>query len=85
MGIFAITPDLDEVVASGAGEALDYWCGRWLGNLSRTGLGLLRGDEGPWNDGRCPRYSIAADGMTIEDISVPLAIICEGLRYVDLE
>ena len=68
LGVLAERPDLDEVVAAGAGETFERrgwsWRSRLMGVNERTGVGSRR-----------PRDSIAADGVTVEDVSDPLTIV----------
>lgn len=68
LSLFPESPDLDEVIAPGAGKAFKG-CGRgwrsWLmGMDERAGMGSGR-----------PRDGITADGMAIEDVGDPLAVV----------
>lgn len=73
--IFAVTPDLHEVVAPGAGEAFDRLilaCG--LG-LARGRLDLLGSDERAGLHGWGPGDGVTANGVSVEDVGTPLTVI----------
>jgi hypothetical protein len=84
LAVLAVPPDLDEVVAAGAGKAFDDGCLGGAGCLAGGGLGL-GGDEGAGDDGGGPGDGVAPDGVGVEDIGVPLAVVCKlsGVRVME--
>jgi len=82
--ILAVSPDFDEVVAACASETFDriglVWgayaaLGGWGGGL---GLGL-GSDERAGDDGWCPGDGVAANGVAIEDVCGPTAVVYDAI------
>lgn len=68
LGVLAERPDFDEVVATGAGEAFKGSGRHWRSGLMGVDKRARVGSGGP-------RDSIAANGVAVEDVGDPLAIV----------
>ena len=78
--VVAEAPDLDEVVAACAREALHaLYRG---GGLAGHGVRGLGDEEGAGLDGGSPGDGVAADSVAFEDVRAPGAVVCgvEGCR-----
>ena len=78
LGIFPVSPDLDKVITTRSGKALDgpngVGCAKGLAGLE-VGTRCW-GDQRAGNGGWSPRYSVASNRVTIEDVGSPLPVVC---------
>lgn len=74
--VFTVAPDFDKIVTTSASKTFEG-CRRLCARLLRVNerSGLCRGR---------PRNRVAADGMTIEDVSTPLTVICYQMFVRDV-